>query len=205
MDDFNPSNPLSTQIQQHQQAQQQISKDQSGKSKTKKLVIIFIILVLLVIGVFLIIRGLSGESGEVKEATPTPSNFIKTPQPEVKVEEEPTPVPEQKVDKSSVTIEILNGTGISGEAGILRSKLEALGYKKISAGNAASSDNETTTVTFSSSLASSVVDEITQLLKKTYNDVTTKTAGSGKDVSIVTGLRSGQTLKPSSTPAPSGN
>ena len=202
MDDFNPQNPLSAQVQQAQQARQQLSQDQTGKSKSRKLIIIFIILVLLVIGVFLIIRGLSGDSGEVTQATPTPNNFIKTPSAEEKVEEEATPAPEENVDKSSITVEILNGTGISGEAGFLRGKLEALGFKNISAGNASSSDNETTVVTFSDDLASSIVDEITQLLKKTYNDLTTKTSSSGKDISIITGLRSGQTLKPTSSPSP---
>ena len=105
--------------------------------------------------------------------------------------------------KEKVSIEVLNGTGIAGEAGFLQGKLKTLGYSKIEAGNASNQDNEATSVVFSDKLPDSIVEEITKLLEDTYKTVKTRTSSSGSvDVSITTGMRKGATPKPSITATP---
>src|SRR3989344_2815627 len=52
----------------------------------------------------------------------------------------PTPTPEPTVasnmKKSELKIQVLNGTGIAGEASLLKTKLTALGFTDVTAGNA---------------------------------------------------------------------
>jgi len=132
------------------------------------------------------------------DATPTPSSQedLFTP-PAVEESQTATPSP---VAKAEVTIQIQNGTGITGEASYLQGILKSLGYSDIKTGNAATQDATTTSITFKSSLSQAVVDEITTKLKTLYDKVETKTSSSTTyDVVIVTGLRKGATAKPSAT------
>ncbi len=105
------------------------------------------------------------------------------------------------MDKKSVSISVLNGTGITGEASYLQERLEDLGYVNVKIGNASRQDYEETVVKFSSTLSKSVVEEITRELGKIYESVKTQTGNTGSfDMEITTGLRSGQTSKPVATP-----
>ncbi len=193
-----PLNPLSSQIQQAQAASHDLSQRQARKGKSKKYLILLAILAIGALGVFLIIKGISsGESSGEPSPSATTLGFVKTPSPT------PTAESQSEVDKATVDIQILNGTGIGGEAKFLQTKLEALGYKKIEAGNADKTTYEDTQVTFSSEVPESVVKEITQLLESTYKKVTAKTSKTLKvDVQIITGLRSGQTPKASASATP---
>lgn len=121
----------------------------------------------------------------------------------------PTPVSSstpKAVSKSSVNIEIQNGTGITGEAAYLQNLLKDIGYTKISVGNASNQDATITTVTFSKSLSSDVVDELTKKLQSIYQEVSVKTSNASTvDALIVTGTRKGsssQTAKPTATKSP---
>lgn len=129
------------------------------------------------------ISGLSGE-GTVSVSTPAPS---------------PTP---SSSDRSGVSIEIQNGTGIAGEAAYLQTQLGGLGYSNIKVGNA---DQRVTVteVTFANSVSQAVVDEIVQKLKSIYENVSSTTSSSAESgVVIVTGLRKGATALPSPTETP---
>ncbi len=196
MDNFGqPLSPLASQVQQAQAASAEISRRQSGKSKTKKYLILFIILALLGIGIYLIFKGIT-QSSETIETSPsaTPVGVVRTPSPE--------PVnTSDEIDRAGIKVEILNGTGISGEAKFLQAKLEALGYKDFKTGNASSSDNTSAIVTFSTKIAETVQKEITDLLEDVYTKVSTKTSSSlNTDIQIVTGLRAGQSPKASASP-----
>lgn len=167
------------------------------KGRINKLVIFALVLLLLVGGgIFLFSRGSKDNNSGI---SPTPTvegltNPTSTPT------ETATPSP---VDKSDVSIEIQNGTGIPGEAAYLQGVLKSLGYSDIKVSNADSDTHETTTVTFAKSLSSTIVDEITKKLESTYKDVETKTSSTQKtDVLIVTGLKKGATPKPTATPTP---
>lgn len=175
------------------------SVEPKSKNSGSKWVLIFIgLLILGGAGIFFFTK-----SSNEPIVTPTPS-FNVTP-----IEDKTTSTPTNSpapVKKDDISIEIQNGTGIPGEAKFLQDKLKVLGYSDISVGNASSTDNTVTTVTFTKTLSQTVQDEIKKELETIYKDVTVKTSSTQKsDVVIVTGLRSGQTSKPvsSGTPKPS--
>jgi len=121
-------------------------------------------------------------------------------------DEEPSPFPEitkEPVDKTGITIEILNGTGIEREASFLQDRMGSLGYTSIETGNAQRKDYEISVVSFSSLLDEDVIKEVTEELKKVYVQVKTETHESinDYDIKIITGLRAGQTF-PTATPVP---
>lgn len=159
------------------------------KSSAKTFLGIFI-LIIFVVGGFLIFKD--SNKNNIAEETPAPEEqFVTESTPEA------TPVP---VDKSKVAVEIQNGTGISGEAAYLRDALKALGYSDFKLGNAATSDNVTTTVTYKSTVAQSVQDEVSEKLNALYKEVTVKSSTTQvSDVVVITGLQKGATAKPAAT------
>lgn len=168
------------------------------KNTGTKWVIIFIALLILGgAGIFFFTS-----SANKVTATPTPSFGV------VPIENTATSTPlatntPAPVKKDSVSIEIQNGTGITGEAKLLQDKLKALGYSDITVGNASSTDNTETTVTFLKTLSQTAQDEIRKMLESFYKTVNVKTSTTQKsDVVIITGLRGTQTTKPSATATP---
>lgn len=173
-----------------------LSVDPKSKKASSKWALIFIALLILGgAGIFFFTRPTDNQ-----ESIPTPTYDV-TPS-EDTTTNTPTPSPEPVV-KSEISIEIQNGTGTAGEAAYLQEKLKALGYTDIKTGNASSSDNTETTITFLKTTSQTVQDEIQKELEKIYKTVTVKTATTQKiNVLVVTGLRIGQTAKPSATPTP---
>ncbi len=172
------------------------SSAKTKSSGSKWLIIFILLLVLGGAGIFFFSKSASDPI-----ATPTPS-FGVVPINEPEVTPAPTKSPEP-VKKDDVSIEIQNGTGITGEAKFLSDKLKALGYTDITAGNASSTDNTVTTVTFLKTLSQTVQDEIKKELESIYKEVVVKTSSTQKsDVVIITGLRGSQTSKPASTGTP---
>lgn len=119
-----------------------------------------------------------------------------------------TPLPSasstpKTVSKATITVEVQNGTGITGEAAYLQNILKDMGYTKVSIGNASSQDATITTATFSKTLNTDVVDELTKKLQTLYQEVSIKTSTTQlSDVIVVTGVRKGSTIKPSATATP---
>lgn len=171
----------------------------SGGPKT--LLIIGILILVGILG-FVIYKSASKNNDVISE-DPTPFDNLTTSDQTTQIAT-PTSSPSATIkpaDKSAVSIEIQNGTGITGEAAYLQSQLKTLGYTDIKVGNASSTGATATTVTFDSSLSNAVVAELTQKLNALYTTVTVKTATSATtDVVIVTGLRKGATVKPLATP-----
>jgi hypothetical protein len=192
-----------------QQDQQQVTPPQANsysvsqpkqKGNGSKWLIIFIILLILGgAGIYFFTK-----SSDEPIATPTPA-FNVTP-----IENKATSTPvatksPEPVKKDEVSIEIQNGTGITGEAKLLSDKLKALGYSDITAGNASSTDNTETTVTFLKTLSQTVQDELKKELESFYKTVNVKTSTTQKsDVVVITGLRGSQTTKPASTSVSTG-
>jgi hypothetical protein len=138
----------------------------------------------------------SGGGSEEENPSPTSSvDFIQTPQPTTL----PTPSP-AAIDRKAIAVQVLNGTGIPGEAGALETLLGGLGYDDITTGNS-SSTVSTTTMTYNSSVNQAAIAEITQLLEKTYQQVETKMSSTtgNYEISIVIGLRKGATPKPAAS------
>jgi hypothetical protein len=157
------------------------------------IILIIIVIALLGYGIYYLLRtpefdemDISPTTNEQQDSTPTE---VVTPSPT-----------SEPIDKSDINIDVLNGTGIGGEASYLQGKLRNAGYTEIDIGNASSQQNETTVVTFLKSVPDSVVSEITTLLKDSYKDVKVSTSDSGDyAIEIITGLRTGQSL-PTSEP-----
>ncbi|MEX2007582.1 MAG: LytR C-terminal domain-containing protein [Candidatus Levyibacteriota bacterium] len=115
---------------------------------------------LLLFGTFKLL-GSSSEP-EIADITPTPTEFIteaptETPTPTEQVSPTPTktPTPTPKanpvdsatgLDRSTLSITVQNGSGVSGAAATARDFLNSLGYDVISVGNAVSSDFQNVTI-----------------------------------------------------------
>jgi hypothetical protein len=169
------------------------------QDKKKKRLVIIMALVLLVIaliaGVWFILQT---PGADESLASPSPEAFVES----LATESTPSPISEA-VDKSSLEVEVLNGTGISGEAAYLVSQLKTLGYERIEAANASSQDYEDTQVSFSSSLPEELREEILDKLTAIYENVEEKTSATITiDIRIITGLRKGATPKPFPTSTP---
>lgn len=123
------------------------------------------------ITIFSLIFGLSGwalylnEQGSVSFSLPTSGE---TPTPTLSPDEEdPTPTPAPELDRASITIDVLNGSGITGKAGETAEKLETLGYTIGTIGNATATD--TTTATHLPDLET--LDQIVEDLEKEFGDL----------------------------------
>lgn len=166
-------------------------REPQGKGSNAKIIIavIGVILILVAGGWFI----LGNNSGDGATASPTPNSGLSTfPTPEATSTPEPTPTEEAKpVDKSEISIEVLNGTGVPGEASFLQGELEDIGFEDTTAGNADDQDATETVATYSRELSATVADEITAKLEELYETVRTRraTITGDFDVSITTGTR----------------
>ncbi|HSX48958.1 MAG TPA: LytR C-terminal domain-containing protein [Candidatus Saccharimonadales bacterium] len=161
--------------------------------------LIILILFLVVIGgvTFFVFKSSKSSSdlGDTSSPVATSELTVNSPVPS------PTATP---ADKTSFKVQVLNGTGISGEASLLVGKLKEWGYTNTTTGNATDQSATTTIVTFSSSVPQSTIDDLVAKLKGVYKSVTSSTLTlSDSDIRIVTGLRDGQTTQPAATVTPS--
>lgn len=168
----------------------------SGSGKT--FLIIGTLILVAVLG-FVIFKSAGNKEIENTETTPiegVSDETVSTPIPTA------TATP-KAIARKDVSIEVQNGTGITGDAAYLQNQLKTLGYTDVKAGNAKETGASTTKVTFLKSLSQEVVDELTKKLKELYTTVDTATSTSAAtDVVIITGLKKGATPLPSSTATP---
>jgi hypothetical protein len=171
-----------------------------GKKSKKGLIVAIVVVILLILGGlgWFILREPSIETKPEEESVLSVQEFQQPTVP-------PTPTA-ARIARSEVVIEVLNGTGIPREAGLLQTKLGGLGYENIEVANADQQDRTSASATFSSSLSSEAVDEITELLEDVYKSVDTKTSSALEvDAQIITGIRKDYvppTATPTSEPTP---
>lgn len=167
----------------------------SAPKKKSKMWIVVLILFVIAIAVitFIVFKGSRQTSDDTQSLSPTSLPVT---------DENPTPEPTATtvaVSKDNLKVQVLNGTGVAGEAALLQTKLKNLGYTNVDTGNATETTT-TTTVAFGSTVSQDVITEVTSLLKKTYTSVvTSNTAPTGFDIQITVGTRTGAT---SATAAP---
>ncbi len=77
-------------------------------------------------------------------------------------------VEEPKIAKADITIQILNGTGLPGQAGKTGKILEELEYEKIELGNAETSDYLDTQLIYTDNIPEDYLEEIGDSLKEIY-------------------------------------
>jgi len=112
---------------------------------------------------------------------------------DVVVEEKgPTPTEKLKIEKSTVKIQVVNGTGTPGQAGVVVKALEEAGYStdNIKTGNAEEFDNTTTSITARDNFEE-IVNDIKSVLGSMFDKITVVSpnldADSEFDIVIVTG------------------
>lgn len=101
---------------------------------------------------------------------------------------QPSPTSKSLIDKSTIKIQILNGSGVEGQAGKLSNLLKAVGYSNIITGN---TDNleQRTTIIYNKLLSKDLLLGITEAIKNDFPDPTLQEASeSGEfDILITTG------------------
>ena len=159
--------------------QSRLSRPKSSSSAKKYLVMIILIIVVGIL-IFGITRIFSGDqSNEDSNITPTAAPQVfpteeptPTETPDTTPTKEPTKTPTPKptvnaidsatgLDRSKLSIQILNGSGIAGAGKSASDLLENLGYNVIQVGNAETFDFEKTTIKIKSA-----EDKFLALLKK---------------------------------------
>jgi hypothetical protein len=114
-----------------------------------------------------------------------------------------TPTQKPKKEKKDVTIQVLNGTGVSGQAGVIVKALEAAGYSPdhIKSGNAETIDHTVTTITANADFEDVVIN-IKDILRQSVPELTdgipntNPNIDSGFDVVIITGSKKITSVNP---------
>jgi len=101
---------------------------------------------------------------------------------------QPSPATKPLTDKSAIKIQILNGSGIEGQAGKLSSLLQGVGYSNVTIGNTNNLEQRTTII-YNKLLPKDVLLGITDAMKNDFPDPTSQEASqSGEfDILITTG------------------
>lgn len=89
------------------------------------------------------------------------------------------------LEKSEITISILNGSGISGQASSIQSQLQSLKYSQIEAGNAQNQNRTTTLIQSSSNIPENYISEIKTELGKTLDSIETETSSTLETSNII--------------------
>lgn len=108
----------------------------------------------------------------------------------------PTPVPTEvpsstesaQLDRNSVTLQVLNGSGVAGQADLVKKLLNSFGYNNIETGNAQTQRARTTLVIFSKTLPQEIRTQILTEMEELFVDVSSQEATSPQfDIVIITG------------------
>ena len=167
---------------------------QQGENKKKNapvLIIMVIIILALTGGIFMLRQS------------------KKTNQTKVTVAEnnEPSPTEKPEIDKKSVKIQVLNGTGTPGQAGIAVEVLKKAGYNfdSIKTANAEDFNNTITTITAKDGF-NDVVSDIKDALKTTFDEIKIDSTNLDKDsefdVVITTGGKKFEAATPTLVQSP---
>ena len=159
----------------------------SSKSSAvnKKLIVSLIILFF---ASALVIGGILRSRKSKSKITPSlTSTTISEPE----ASSEPSPTPEA-IDFFSYSTQVLNGSGVAGEAGLVKDTLETEGFKNIDTSNADNYDYTNTEISLKDDISEAVYDAIEQVLSNDYTvilDADPLTDDSEYDVVIVVGKK----------------
>lgn len=111
------------------------------------------------------------------------------PTPTITIASTPLITKEPTIDPAQYSIEVLNGSGISGQASLIKKNLTTIGFTKIITGNAQGDHSNKTVVMFSPKISQAVKDMILKELSKIFTTIDTKqlSSNSSVDISITTG------------------
>src|SRR4030067_2247595 len=144
------------------------AQPETGNKKKTPMIIVVIIMLALVGDYFIF------QSTQKKDKSETPVVGKTSPT--------PTPTEKPKINKESVKIQVLNGTGTPGQAGTAVEALTKAGYKadNIKTGNAEEFDQTTTTVAYKDGFKDTA-DDIKETLRTSFNNITIESTQLDKD------------------------
>lgn len=169
------------------------SENREGNSGSK-LVIILVILLLVAVGLVLLAFRFGIWEFNYFLKKESPSKVITT-QPEESTESaEPAESPSAALSKEELKIQVLNGSGLAGQAGKVKDQLIELGYSdsNIETGNATGSGE--TVVIFSKKVPEEVKEEIISELGNIFDKVTTQEGIKDSEFDII--ITTGKTTSP---------
>lgn len=104
-------------------------------------------------------------------------------------ESSPSAIPIPAIEKSKLRIQVLNGSGVVGQAGKIKDDLLKLGFSSIDTGNSKGAKRAETIASFSANIASQDKSDIQKVLEGIFAKVDLLEAGSSAkyDVQITTG------------------
>ncbi len=109
-------------------------------------------------GVYVYMTGVSNNVVTEESPTPAPSMTVaSTPT--------PTPTPKPVVDLGTYSVTVLNGSGVIGAAGKVKTSVETAGFKVSTTGNAANYNFNSTVIEVKESVPSEVVTKLKESLK----------------------------------------
>lgn len=173
----------------NRQPQVFLSDTQKPPLVNKKLLIIFLVILLLsglTLGGIFTYRSLTKPEAK-PEATPTPV-VEATPTPEIS----PSSTPEVKINLADYSVQILNGSGVAGEAGAVQEILTAEGFESIDTGNADSYDYSDTEVQVKKDTPEVVFETIERALNSEYTVLKSDkilAEDSGYDILVIVGVK----------------
>lgn len=110
-------------------------------------------------GIFFYKSRVQQNPSEIIKVSPSPVSDIDT------ASSTPNPTP-LDVDKSKYTLQVLNGTGIVGDAGKIKALLENSGFNNVATSNASSYLNEETEISYKEDIPKELLDEIKSILSE---------------------------------------
>lgn len=173
------------------------SSQPGENNKTKIVIVIIVLIIAAAIGTYMIFR---------QNEKPKSTKVVVTEK-----KEELTPTEKPKIDKDSVKIQVLNGTGTPGQAGKAVEALKEAGYNadNIKTGNAEDFDHKVTTITARDGFEE-VAKDIKEALEKIFDSVEVESSKLEKDsefnIVVVTGgkkFEAPSRTVPSASPSPS--
>lgn len=169
------------------------SADETKKNGNGKVLFLVVIILLVLAGAVWYLLNRKEETIEFTNDSAPPV-----------VNREPTLLEEKAVNKQTLKLQVLNGTGTPGDAGKLEKTLNELGYSEIATGNADNYDYKIAEVTFSSDFSEEYRDEILEKLNSLYSEVSVGSKSLGEyDAVLITATAKG--AKATTTPKPTTN
>ena len=171
--------------------------NQQGGSKKKKIAVM--------IGVVVIIAALIGGILMLRQPKRTDQTKVA-----VVENKEPSPTEKPKIDKKSVKIQVFNGTGTPGQAGIAVEALKKAGYNpdNIKTANAEEFNNTITTITARAGFEE-VASDVKDALKTTFDEIKIDSTYLDKDsefdIVVTTGGKKFEEVTPTTIITPTQN
>lgn len=168
------ADPLASFKEKMQEEEKPFSGNAPQKNFMWPILFIFVVALILLVGIFLYKqdqnKSTTAEKVNVASLSPTPAS---------------TPEPPKEVDLSKYEIQILNGSGVTGEAGRQREVLEEEGFVISSVGNADNSDFSDTIIQAKKEVEKEFLDKLKSVLEISFTLGETEELSEDASVSIV--------------------